>query len=104
MTLDGRKFDTDKIQYGLLPPKALRSVVKVLTFGAKKYEVDNWRKVPDYRRRYFDALQRHVWAWKEDELIDSESAEHHLAHAICCLLFLLEKDIENTMEIQNEIK
>ena len=37
----GRKFDGDKLQYGLLPPLALRDVVKVLTFGAQKYEPDN---------------------------------------------------------------
>lgn len=93
--IEGRKFDTDKPQYGLLPPKALRSTVDVLTFGAKKYDPDNWRKVPDSERRYFDALQRHVWAWKEGELNDSESGLPHLAHAMCCLMFLLEKDIEN---------
>jgi hypothetical protein len=89
---EGRKFDGGKLEYGLLPPKALEETVKVLTFGAQKYERDNWKKVPDSKRRYFDALQRHVWAWKNGEQIDAESGIHHLAHAMCCLMFLYEHD------------
>jgi hypothetical protein len=89
----GRKFDGGKLEYGLLPPLALKEVVKVLTFGAQKYERDNWQKVPDSKRRYFDALQRHVWSWKEGEQLDAESGIHHLAHAMCCLMFLYEHDI-----------
>jgi len=89
----GRKFDEDKLQYGLLPPLALKATVDVLSFGTKKYERDNWKYVPDAKRRYFDALQRHLWAWKEGEQIDSESGKHHLAHALCCLHFLFEHDI-----------
>jgi len=89
----GRKFDGGKLEYGLLPPLALEEVVKVLTFGAQKYERDNWQKVSDAKRRYFDALQRHIWAWKKGEQIDPESGIHHLAHAMCCLMFLFEHDI-----------
>ena len=92
-TEGGRKFDGNKLEYGLLPPLALKATVDVLTFGAQKYERDNWKKVPDSKRRYFDALQRHLWAWKEGEQIDPESGRHHLAHAMCCLMFLYEHDI-----------
>ena len=88
----GRKFDGNKLEYGLLPPKALEATVDVLTFGAQKYERDNWKKVPDSKRRYFDALQRHLWAYKQGEILDQESGKHHLAHAMCCLMFLYEHD------------
>jgi hypothetical protein len=91
-TTGGRKFDGGKLEYGLLPPKALQDIVEVLTFGAQKYERDNWKCVPDAKRRYFDALQRHLWAWKNGEQIDVESGLHHLAHAGCCLMFLMEHD------------
>lgn len=92
-TTGGRKFDGNKLEYGLLPPVALKATVDVLTFGAQKYERDNWKKVPDSKRRYFDALQRHLWAYKEGERYDTESHKHHLAHAMCCLMFLYEHDI-----------
>ena len=94
----GRKFDGGKLEYGLLPPLALEETVKVLTFGAQKYERDNWQKVPDSKRRYFDALQRHVWAWKQGEQFDQESGIHHLAHAMCCLMFLYEHDVKYSKE------
>jgi len=97
-TTGGRKFDGGKLQYGLVPPLALKATVDVLTFGAEKYEPDNWKVVPDSKRRYFDALQRHVWAWKEGEQIDPESGKHHLAHALCCLMFLYEHDIMYSKE------
>ena len=88
----GRKFDGGKLQYGLLPVLALEQVVKVLTYGAEKYEPDNWRRVPDSHRRYFDAAQRHIWDYKAGEMVDPESGVNHLAHAICCLMFMLDKD------------
>lgn len=104
-TTGGRKFDGNKLEYGLLPPYALEETVRVLTFGAQKYERDNWKRVPDSKRRYFDALQRHVWAWKQGEQIDPESGMHHLAHAMCCLMFLYEHDIMYSVdndEVNNE--
>lgn len=93
-TTGGRKFDGGKPQYGLLPPLALKATAEILTFGAEKYEPDNWKYVPDSKRRYFDAMQRHVWAWKEGEVNDPESGKHHLAHALCCLMFLYEHDVK----------
>ena len=60
----GRKFDKDKPRWGLLPLLPVQEIVKVLTFGAHKYEDDNWQHVPDAKVRYYDALQRHLVAWK----------------------------------------
>lgn len=92
---EGRKFDTGKPEYALLPPFALEETVKVLTAGAQKYERDNWRYVDDAKYRYFNALQRHVWAWQRGEMHDPETGLHHLAHAMCCLMFLTEPELEN---------
>jgi len=101
-TTGGRKFDGNKLEYGLLPPLALEATVDVLTFGAQKYERDNWKNVPDSKRRYYDALQRHLWAWKKGEIFDKESGKHHLAHAMCCLMFLYEHDILTHVKFYNE--
>ena len=89
---EGRKFDQGKPQYGLLPPEALADVVAVLTYGANKYAPENWRKVENAHSRYFDAAQRHLWAYQRGEDADPESGFPHLAHAACCLLFMLELD------------
>ena len=97
-TTGGRKFDGDKLEYGLIPPLALQEMVRVLTFGAQKYERDNWKKVPESKRRYFDAMERHIWAWKMGEQLDPESGIHHLAHAMCCLSFLYEHDVKYSLD------
>lgn len=91
---EGRKFDGEKPQWYLVPWRALTTVVEVLTFGAQKYAPDNWKYVEGARHRYFDATQRHLVAWQEGEMTDPETGKNHLAHAICCLLFLLWFDQE----------
>jgi len=85
----GRKDDQEKDRWDLLPDEPVRDIVKVLTFGARKYAPDNWQKVPDWRRRYYAAMQRHFVAWRMGEKNDPESGLPHLAHAGCCLLFLM---------------
>lgn len=87
--IEGVKYDNDKPQWSLLPFKALREVVDVLTYGAKKYAPDNWKKVPDAKRRYIDAGFRHFTAYAGGEKLDPETGKSHLAHAMCCLLYLL---------------
>lgn len=89
----GVKYDNGKPQWSLLPFRALTQVVEVLTYGAKKYAPDNWKKVPDARRRYIDAGFRHFTAYAAGETHDPETGKHHLAHAICCLLYLVAFDL-----------
>ena len=101
-TSGGRKFDGGKPQYGLLPPNALKAIVEILTFGAEKYEPNNWKRVPDAQRRYFDAAMRHLWAWKDGEQNDPESGKNHLAHAGACIFFMLSRDLVDPSEWSEE--
>tara|TARA_R110000868_G_scaffold51691_1_gene163394 strand:- start:159 stop:518 length:360 start_codon:yes stop_codon:yes gene_type:complete len=89
----GTKLDTGKPRWSLLPAGTISMVLQVLEYGAAKYEVDNWMHVKDHRRRYYDAAMRHINAWL-DEPNDPESGLHHLAHACCCLLYLMWFDME----------
>jgi Domain of unknown function (DUF5664) len=91
----GRKFDAGKPEFALLPPWALEAVSKVLTIGAQKYERDNWKYVPNGRFRYINAALRHLNAYSKGETTDPETGENHLAHAICCLMFILDSDESN---------
>jgi len=77
-----------------MPPLVTSAVIGVLEYGAKKYKEENWRKVENARTRYYDAAQRHIHAWWMGEQIDEESGHHHLAHAMCCLTFLLAVELE----------
>ena len=86
----GKKFDSEKPMLYLLPPKSINEVGKVLTYGAQKYDPENWRKVDDLQNRYTSAALRHIFAHMEGEEDDKETGLSHLAHAMCCLLFKLE--------------
>ena len=89
MIQDSYKADYGKDAWHLLPLQPIRMIVQVLTFGALKYAPDQWKEVPDAKNRYFSAMLRHITAWWEGERTDRESGLHHLAHAGCCLIFLI---------------
>lgn len=88
----GSKFDQGKPRWGLLPWTELETVVEVLTMGAEKYSDDNWKHVEPFESRYRDALMRHFSAYCKGETKDPESGKSHLAHAVCCALFLMWKE------------
>lgn len=85
----GRKDDKGKPRWSLVPNKVMGLVVQALEYGAKRYGDDNWKHVPDSRTRYYDAARRHIDSWWDGEHLDTESGLPHLAHATCCLLFLM---------------
>ena len=82
------KDDNTKTRYDLLPPELLEETAKVLTFGAQKYSAHNWAQGASWSR-YFSAMMRHMWAWWRGEDNDPETGFSHLAHAACCLSFLI---------------
>lgn len=72
----------------LLDRYALEQIANVLAFGAKKYAKHNWRKGLEYSR-LLDAALRHLLAFADGEDNDPESGLSHIAHAGCCVMFLL---------------
>lgn len=87
----GTKADDGKVMMGAIPPHAELAVARVLTFGAKKYSRGNWAHVENSDERYMDAALRHINTYRRGEQTDSETGENHLAHAVCCLMFMLDK-------------
>ena len=107
----GRKFDTGKPQHSLVPSSELTDVVKVFTMGAEKYGRENWKRVEDGMYRYFDAMERHISAYKvymetgdERHLFDEESGLHHLSHAMTNALFLMWLDRNAAHQFSDETK
>ena len=93
--MTGIKYDSEKPKMNLLPPKAIVEVAKVLTFGAEKYDAENWRKLDDLQNRYTAGALRHIFAHMDGEKLDPETGLSHMAHALCCLLFKLEIELED---------
>jgi len=102
--MTGLKHDDGK-QFAAIPyqefPHALREVVKVATFGARKYVRGNWVHVENAQERYMDALHRHLLAHHGGEQHDAESGLTHLAHAAWNMLALLE--MQETREPVNAV-
>ena len=83
------KFDDGKLPLHLLSTEAMNQTAAVLQFGAEKYAAHNWRKGFVWSRPLAAAL-RHITAFNAGEDKDPESGLSHLAHAACCIMFLLE--------------
>lgn len=87
-----QKADAGKPMPELLPFRALDEVSAVLAYGATKYAPHNWRKGLAWSRMLGAAL-RHLSAWGAGESRDPETGRSHLAHAACCVLFLLDYEV-----------
>ena len=85
---EATKFDGEKNPLELLPFEALEDIGKVLEFGAQKYAAHNWRAGFKWSR-LIGALMRHMFAWAQGQDKDPETGLSHLAHAGCCILFLI---------------
>jgi hypothetical protein len=97
---EGTKYDQGKERYDLIDAYALDQLAKVYTFGAGKYEDNNWRKGMKWSR-IFGALMRHSWKFWRAKMgigseLDDESGLPHLAHAAWCCFTLLNYSVYRT--------
>ena len=88
MSDEAVKHDGDKFPLELIAPEMLSALGGVLQFGANKYGARNWEKGMAWHRP-FGALMRHMWAWWGGQDKDPETGYSHLAHAACCIAFLI---------------
>lgn len=86
--LPGMKFDKFRADWSLIPMSIIEGVVWIYSYGAFKYDRNNWQKVENARHSYYAALQRHLNAWWNDgdyengQAWDPEMGSHHLLHVI----------------------
>lgn len=73
--------------YGYSVAQAEKEIAEVLTFGARKYKPNNWRKCSD-TGRYLAAVFRHLDDWNTKGEVDEESGKLHRAHIATNLMFL----------------
>lgn len=83
------KFDKGKIRHSLMNPDFIEEVLKVLEFGANKYEEGSWNEVAEHR--YADALYRHYMEYLKGGVIDVESTYSHMAHIVANAMFIYSK-------------
>ena len=83
----GDRFNEGKPRWSLVPQSALIPMVRVLEFGAIKYEPFNWTKGLSITE-ICESLKRHLDAFMEGEDNDPESKLSHIGHIQCNALFL----------------
>lgn len=80
----GKKNDSGKPSVTLIPTEAILGMAKGLTYGAIKYGVWNYRDGIAHRR-LLDASLRHLLSVIDGEVIDKESGNPHIWHALASL-------------------
>lgn len=83
----GDRYNNGKPKWSLVPQSSLLPMVRVLEFGATKYEAFNWTKGLSITE-ICESLKRHLDAFMEGEDNDSDSRLSHIGHIQCNALFL----------------
>jgi hypothetical protein len=81
------RHNEGKLKWSLVDFKSLEPMVRVLEFGAEKYEIDNWKKGLKVTE-ICESLLRHIHSFLEGENNDSESGLPHLGHIQVNAMFL----------------
>lgn len=101
----GVKLDEGKIRLSLVIISfalAMQEIGKVGTFGAAKYTDDGWESVPDGRKRYTDAMLRHLLSEGAGERYDPESGLLHAAHTAWNAIARLELELREYAKMRQE--
>lgn len=87
--VSGVKHDQEKPELALISSIAITRLGEVMSYGKKKYAAHNWRAGIS-QSRLLSAALRHLFAYIGGENKDAESGLSHLAHAMACVMMLIE--------------
>ena len=91
-----------------IPFEPLVSVARVMSSGAEKYGIRNWRIDKILTSTYVGAIFRHAFLeWAQGSNKDKDSGEHPLAHVIACCLIVMDAEkhdtlIDNRLEMESK--
>lgn len=89
---------SDKLPLHLWPTTATALGCLGLLDGMLKYGRSNFRVVGVRASIYFDAAQRHLFAWWEGEDNDPDSGLPHLAHLLACIAIIVDAKAAGKLE------
>lgn len=96
------RHNEGKLKWSLVDFKSLEPMVRVLEFGAEKYEVDNWKKGLKVTE-VCESLLRHVHALMRGDNEDNESGLPHVGHILVNAMFLSYM-IDNKPELDDRLQ
>ena len=80
------RYNTGKPKWSLVHMRSLVPMIRVLEYGAEKYEPFNWQK-PTERNTLIDSMQRHMAALIDGNELDDESGLTHIGHIMANAMF-----------------
>lgn len=94
MFVKDSKNNFDKIKFELIDPNFNNDFAKVLTIGAKKYGIDNYKRASKKdQKEYIGAIHRHLNSWERGYKFDHETKLNHMAHISANAMFLYYFDL-----------
>ncbi len=96
---DGARRSDRKPRFDLIPFEFLEAVAEVLTEGAVKYGVHNWKRG---RKGFFLDAWNHAFVHLQ-RFKESDTSEDHLAHLACNVAFLIWA-VKNTIISQEDFE
>jgi len=88
--------NTGKPEMSYVDMNCLKPCAIVLTFGAKKYSRNNWKKGMPVSK-ILDSLMRHIGDLQDGKVLDEESKLAIIGHIQCNAMFLGNKNNEDDM-------
>lgn len=79
-----------KPRLSLVPPAGLIYAALAMANGAEKYGPYNWREKKVQVMIYLEACMRHILSFQDGEENAKDSGVPHLAHALACLLIIID--------------
>lgn len=81
------RYNEGKPDWTLLDYKSLLPLVDVMTYGATKYDRDNWKLQCDNPNQHLQSCMRHLIALIDGEEFDKESGFRHSGHIMANMMF-----------------
>lgn len=94
----GMRFNDGKLKWGYMHYKSMEPMIRVLMFGAQKYEPFNWQKGLK-KEEVLESMQRHLAKIMDGEENDPESGLNHIGHVMCNAMFWSYMDLKERGEI-----
>lgn len=82
----GMRFNDGKLKWSYMHYKSMEPMIRVLMFGAQKYEPFNWQKGLK-KEEVLESMQRHLAKMFDGEENDVESGLNHVGHIMCNAMF-----------------
>ena len=86
--MSATRNNVGKLRWDLVDWGSVEEMLKVLEFGAIKYNPENWKKGLN-REEILESTQRHLIQLFQKEELDQESQLHHAGHVMCNMMFYL---------------